>query len=62
VLTVGSPGTPLLDIPVSQGRVGLIVAAGLNPIAAVEEQGVPTENHAMETLCEFAELRPVAGP
>ena len=59
VLTVGLPGTPLLDIPVSQGRAGLIVAAGLNPIAAVEEQGIPTENHAMETLCRFEELTPI---
>jgi repressor of nif and glnA expression len=61
VLTVGTPGTPLLDIPVSQGRVGLIVAAGLNPVAAVEEQEIPTENHAMETLCPFEELDSIAG-
>ncbi len=61
VLTIGSPGTPLLDIPVSQGRVGLIIAAGLNPVAAVEEQGISTENHAMETLCPFEELKPIGG-
>ena len=27
---------PLLDVPVPQGRVGLIVCGGLNPIAAVD--------------------------
>ncbi|NOZ24440.1 MAG: GNAT family N-acetyltransferase [Planctomycetes bacterium] len=45
VLLVGRPGRPLLDIPVSQGRAGLIVAAGLNPLAAIEEDGIDTENH-----------------
>lgn len=59
VLMVGLPGKPLLDVPVSQGRVGLIVAPGLNPIAAVEEAGIPTENRAMAVLCEFSELRPL---
>jgi len=38
--------------------VGLIVAAGLNPVAAVEEAGIPTENRAMASLCEFDELLP----
>jgi repressor of nif and glnA expression len=56
VLEVGVPGKPLLDIPVSQGRVGLIVAAGLNPVAAVEEAGIPTENRAMASLHEFGNL------
>jgi repressor of nif and glnA expression len=59
VLAVGSPGNPLLDIPVSPGRVGLIIAAGLNPVAAIEERDIPTQNHAMETLCEFQDLQPL---
>ena len=60
VLIVGRPGRPLLDIPVQQGRVGLIVAAGLNPFGAVEEAGIQTTNHAMATLYEFDELIPAA--
>ncbi|MHC4202114.1 MAG: NrpR regulatory domain-containing protein, partial [Planctomycetota bacterium] len=58
VLAIGIPGKALLDVPVSQGRVGLVVAAGLNPVAAVEEAGIPTENRAMASLCEFDELLP----
>jgi len=58
VLLLGRPGRPLLDVPVPQGRVGLIVAAGLNPIAAVEEAGIETENHAMAVLHEFLALAP----
>ena len=60
VLAVGRPGRPLLDIPVSLGRVGMVVAAGLNPLAAVEESDIETENHAMSTLLEFSELMPAS--
>lgn len=58
ILMIGKPGRPLLDIPVSEGRVGMIVAGGLNPIAAVEESGIATENTAMKGLLEFNRLVP----
>ena len=61
VLELGIPGRPLLDVPVAQGRVGLVVAAGLNAVAAVEEAGIETENHAMAVLHEFGKLSPVVG-
>ena len=59
VLMIGEPGKSLLDIPVSQERVGLILSPGLNPIAALEETGVATENAAMAALCEFDTLVPI---
>jgi repressor of nif and glnA expression len=37
---VGWPGRPLLDIPVSEGRLGLVVIGGLNPVAILEERGI----------------------
>jgi repressor of nif and glnA expression len=58
ILLIGKPSRPLLDVPVSEGMVGMIVAAGLNPLAAVEECGVPTANIAMNTLVEFDQLVP----
>ena len=58
ILIIGKPGRPLLDIPVSEGRVGMIVAGGLNPVAAVEETGIATENVAMGTLFGFEQLVP----
>jgi len=58
VLAIGLPGQPVADIPVAHGRAGLVVAAGLNPVAAVEEAGIPTENRAMAALCEFEVLSP----
>jgi repressor of nif and glnA expression len=56
VLAVGKPNQPLLDIPVVEGRAGIIVAGGLNPLAAVEESRIQTENLAMGTLLEFEDL------
>lgn len=40
ILEVGKPNQSLLDIPVSDGYAGIIVAGGLNPIAAVHEKGI----------------------
>jgi hypothetical protein len=40
VLSVGDPSRPLLDIPVAEGRAGMIVVGGLNPIAAAHEAGI----------------------
>jgi hypothetical protein len=56
LVLVGEPSRPLLEIPVDQGRAGIVVAAGLNPIAAVQETGIPTESRAMARLCEFGDL------
>jgi len=50
VLALGRPGTSLLEIPVSPGRVGIVLAAGLNAVAAVEEAGISTTNTAMACL------------
>ena len=58
ILMIGKPGLPLLEIPVAEGRVGMIVAGGLNPLAAVEESGITTENIALKELFEFEKLIP----
>jgi HTH-type transcriptional regulator, global nitrogen regulator NrpRI len=59
VLMIGKPNQPLLDIPVGHGRVGLIVAGGLNPIAALEETGIETTSQALHSLCDFDQLKSV---
>lgn len=56
VLMVGRPNQSMLDIPVVEGRAGIIVAGGLNPLAAVEESGIHTENLAMGALYDFSRL------
>ena len=55
---VGRPGQSLLEIPVSPGRVGLAILGGLNPLAAAEELGLATTNHALNTMIPFEELLP----
>lgn len=57
ILLVGRPGQPLLEVPVPPGRVGMVVRGGLNPLAAVEEEGIPTMNRAFGQLFPFEELK-----
>jgi repressor of nif and glnA expression len=59
VLAVGRPSQPLLEVPVGRDRMGLAVVAGLTPVAALEEAGIPVQSKAMSTLVEFGELVPV---
>lgn len=56
VLAIGNPNQPLLDVPVPQGRVGLVVCGGLNPIASVVEAGISVTSTAMSTLCPYSSL------
>lgn len=53
LIAIGQPNQPLFDIPVSQGCVGLVVAGGLNPVAAVVESGIGTTSSAMHCLAPF---------
>jgi HTH-type transcriptional regulator, global nitrogen regulator NrpRI len=56
----GKPSQAFLQVPVGRGRLGLVVAGGLNPIAAVEEAGIATESKAMVSLVDYRELVPLA--
>ena len=56
VLALGKPNRPLLEIPVPEGRAGLVVVGGLNPVAAAEEAGIETENKALTGLFDFEQL------
>ena len=56
ILLIGNPNQPLLEMPVSMDKAGMIIVGGLNPIAALEEAGIPTISKAMSTLYKFSEL------
>ena len=58
ILLIGNPNQPLLEMPVGLDRAGMIIVGGLNPIAALEEAGIPTVSKAMSTLYKFSELIP----
>jgi repressor of nif and glnA expression len=59
ILAVGKPSQPLLSVPVAMDRIGLAVVAGLTPVAALAEGGIPVQNKAMSALVELSELVPV---
>lgn len=59
IVLFGHPGMPLLGVPVTPEKVGIVVLGGLNPIAALEEADIATESYAMATLCDYSLLSPV---
>ena len=57
IFLVGWPGRPLLDIPVSEGRLGVVVIGGLNPVAILEEKGIQVRRTgALAGLIEYERL------
>jgi repressor of nif and glnA expression len=56
ILMVGWPGQPLLEIPVTEGRVGAVVIGGLNPAAILEEKGVKVKSRALAGMVEYERL------
>jgi repressor of nif and glnA expression len=56
ILLIGNPNQPLIEMPVGIDKAGMLIVGGLNPIAAVEEAGIPTESRAMSTLYEYSKL------
>jgi hypothetical protein len=56
LVTIGRPGQSVLDIPVSEGRIGAIVIGGLNPVSILEETGVRAYSRALGGLIDFNRL------
>jgi repressor of nif and glnA expression len=58
ILLFGNPNQQLLEMPVGMDKAGMVVVCGLNPIAAIEEAGIPTESKAMSSIVSYANLTP----
>jgi hypothetical protein len=56
VLMMGEVSKPVCEIPVELNKVGMILAGGLNPVAAAVESGIEVDNHAMSTVMEYERL------
>jgi repressor of nif and glnA expression len=56
LVTIGKPGQGVLDIPVSEGRIGAIVIGGLNPVSILEETGIRAYSRALGGLIDFNRL------
>ena len=59
ILHVGRPGQPVLNIPVHEGRVGLILATGLNPLASLWERD---HRVLQDGAARLEGSRPMVGP
>ena len=57
-MELGLPGQPLLEVPVSHGRIGAIIIGGLNPIAILEEREHRVFSRALSGLIEYDRLFP----
>jgi repressor of nif and glnA expression len=58
-VVIGQPNQPVVQIPVSSGYVGLVILAGLNPLGAVEEIGISTQNVSLCIMMDFKKLTPL---
>lgn len=56
VQKLGYSEHPLLEIPISVGRTGGIAIGGLNPIAALIENGIDVKSHAVSDITDFGSL------
>jgi HTH-type transcriptional regulator, global nitrogen regulator NrpRI len=54
ILAVGRPNQPLFGVPVAEGRSGVVVLGGLNPIAAMHEAGVRSSLLSLAGLEDFS--------
>jgi len=57
-LKLGYPSQSLMDIPVGDGRAGLVIAGGLNAVAPLVEHGIPIRSKALSGLVEYSTLFP----
>ena len=55
-VVIGEPNQPALQMPVNSGYAGLVILAGLNPLAAVEEMGIDTQNTSLCMMMDFRKL------
>ncbi len=55
-MRIGKVGQVLLEIPVSEGRVGAIASGGLNPAAILEETGIRVYPRTLAGLIDFNRL------
>jgi HTH-type transcriptional regulator, global nitrogen regulator NrpRI len=55
-MEIGWPGQPVLELPVTPGRIGVVVIGGLNPIAVLEEHGYRVQSRALAGLLEYSRL------
>jgi len=59
VLAIGVESRPLLEMEVGVERMGLVVCAGLNPIAAAEKPALRRRIGRWAAMFEYRDLEPI---
>lgn len=60
IVAIGDPGRPLYGLPVGEGRTGLVLLGGLNPVAALEESGISNTSRSLSGFLDYSRLHPIA--
>jgi repressor of nif and glnA expression len=55
-VAIGQPGRALCEMAVGLNKVGIVLAGGLNPVAAAVEAGILVTSRAMSGLVDFKSL------
>ncbi len=56
LVLMGNTSEAVCEIPIELNRVGMVLLGGLNPLAAAQEAGIESDNHAMSTVVEYRDL------
>ena len=56
LIMLGRIGEPVCQLPVAVKKVGLVLADGLNPVAAAKESRINMVNHAMSGVIDFKKM------
>jgi repressor of nif and glnA expression len=57
ITQVGESGKSVLNAPIDPGKVGVVVYAGTNIMAAVEESGINVDTYPISTIMDFKDLK-----
>jgi len=57
IAKIGEPGKSVMNAPVAAGKAGVVVYAGTNIMAAVEEMGINVTTYPISTVIDFRELK-----
>jgi repressor of nif and glnA expression len=58
ILQIGRPGQPLLNVPPNEGRAGILLATGLNPVACLWENDRRIDSRPMVGPVDYTRLVP----
>lgn len=62
IMIIGRPGQPVLNIPVHEGRVGVVFSTGLNPLASLWEHDRLRAGRGGSQALRLDSSRPMVGP